>query len=174
MDLRPVGGLDLQTTGIPCFAFLTEPMGTSNKGVTAMAKKTSLVCGDQEMSDVNTTPLIDVMLVLLVMLIVTLPVQVHLTRMNLPQRPQDVSPPPSIYIDIDPDGTIVWNNEPLSGGIAQLEEHFREESPKDPQAQLQLRPSALAPYDVIANVMAAAQRNGMTRMGFTNVAEFAD
>jgi biopolymer transport protein ExbD len=141
-----------------------------------MSMNVSQSGGDEEMCDVNTTPLIDVMLVLLVMLIVTLPVQMHLTKLDLPP-PNPIpppNPPPSIYIDIDPDGTIVWNNEPLSGGIPQLEEHLREESPKDPQAQLQLRPSALAPYDVIANVMAAAQRNGMTRMGFTNVAEFAD
>jgi biopolymer transport protein ExbD len=131
--------------------------------------------GDEEMCDVNTTPLIDVMLVLLVMLIVTLPAQMHLTKLDLPP-PNPIpppNPPPSIYIDIDPDGTIVWNNEPLSG-LDALEERFREEAPKDPQAQIQLRPSALAKYDVIANVMAAAQRNDMHRMGFTNVAEYAD
>ena len=55
-----------------------------------------------------------------------------------------------------------------------LEAHFRAESPKDPQAQIQLRPSALAKYDVIANVMASAQRNHMTRLGFTNVGQFAN
>jgi len=130
---------------------------------------------DQEMCDVNTTPLIDVMLVLLVMLIVTLPVQTHLVKLDMPP-PNPVAPPdppPSIYIDIDPDGTVVWNNEPLSG-MAALEELFKVESDKYPQAQIQLRPSALAKYDVIANVMASAQRNNMTRMGFTNVAEYAD
>ncbi len=132
--------------------------------------------GDEEMCDVNTTPLIDVMLVLLVMLIVTLPVQMHLVKLDLPPPNPNPppNPPPSIYIDIDPDGTIVWNNVPLTGGIAELEAHFQEEAPKDPQAQIQLRPSALAMYDVIANVMASAQRNHMTRMGFTNVAEYAD
>jgi biopolymer transport protein ExbD len=79
----------------------------------------------------------------------------------------------TVHIDIDPDGTIVWNNQPLSG-MGALEAHFREEAPKDPQAQIQLRPSAVAKYDVIARVMASAQRNHMTRMGFTNVAEFAN
>jgi biopolymer transport protein ExbD len=92
--------------------------------------------------------------------------------MQSSQSPTVEPPPPSIYIDIDPDGTIVWNNEPLSG-IGALEVLFKQESRKDPQAQIQLRPSALASYDVVANVMASAQRNNMTRMGFTNVGEFA-
>jgi len=138
-----------------------------------MAKNISRSSGNQEMSDVNTTPLIDVMLVLLVMLIVTLPVQTHVFKTTLPHDPLAVEPPQSIYIDIDPDGTIVWNNEPLSG-IGALEARFREEAPRDPQAQVQLRPSALAQYDVVANVMASAQRNDMVHVGFSNVGEYAE
>jgi len=128
---------------------------------------------DEPILDVNTTPLIDVMLVLLVMLIVTLPAQTHLVKLNMPVQSPPVPQPPNIHIDIDPDGTIVWNNEPLSG-IGALEAHFREESARDPQAQIQLRPSALAKYDVVASVMASAARNDMTRMGFTNIAQYAD
>lgn len=128
-----------------------------------------------EMVDINTTPLIDVMLVLLVMLIVTLPVQTHAVKLDLP--PPDVTPPvvppQSIYIDIDPDGTIVWNNEPVPS-IAALDRRFQEEAAKPDIAQIHLRPSALAKYDVVANVMASAQRNHMVRMGFTNIAEFKD
>jgi biopolymer transport protein ExbD len=138
-----------------------------------MAMNVSQGGGDREMSDVNTTPLIDVMLVLLVMMIMTLPAQNHGIKMQSAQAPSIEPLPPSIYIDIDPDGTIVLNNESLSG-IGALEAHFREESLKNPQPQIQLRPSALASYDVVANVMASAQRSNMTRMGFTNVAEFAD
>ncbi len=67
----------------------------------------------------------------------------------------------------------MWNNEPLSG-IGALEAHFRQESTKVPQAEIRLRPSARAKYDVIANVMASAQRNDMTHMGFTNVLAYAD
>ncbi len=67
----------------------------------------------------------------------------------------------------------MWNNVPLSG-ISALEAHFREESGKHPQAQIRLRPSARAKYDVIANVMASAQRNDMTHIGFTNVGEYVD
>ncbi len=138
-----------------------------------MTEKASQGAGDQEISDVNTTPLIDVMLVLLVMLIMTLPVQTHGVKVESAQAPPLAPPPPSIFIDIDPDGTVVWNNVPL-GDIRALEALFRRESLKEPQPQVQLRPSALASYDVVANVMASAQRNNMTRMGFANVAEFAD
>lgn len=138
-----------------------------------MAMNLSQDAGHRAISDLNTTPLIDVMLVLLVMLIMTLPVQNHGVNQDLSRSPTPASLLPSIYIDIDPDGTIVWNNVPLSG-IGALEAHFKEESLKDPQAQIQLRPSALANYDVVANVMASAQRNNMTRLGFSNIAEFAD
>jgi biopolymer transport protein ExbD len=138
-----------------------------------MAKRVSRTVGDQLACEVNTTPLIDVMLVLLVMLIVTLPAQTHLVSLNMPVLSPPVPPSPTIEIDIDSDGTIVWNNEPL-GGMSALEAHFREEAAKTPQAQIRLRPSALARYDVIANVMASAQRNDMTRLGFANVAEYAN
>ena len=138
-----------------------------------MAMNASQDVGSRELAEVNTTPLIDVMLVLLVMLIMTLPVQTHGVKVQSSNAPISAPLPPSIYIDIDPDGTIVWHNQPLSG-IDALETLFREESRKEPQAQIQLRPSGLASYDVIANVMACAQRNNMSRLGFINVAEFAD
>jgi biopolymer transport protein ExbD len=130
---------------------------------------------DEPMCDVNTTPLIDVMLVLLVMLILTLPVQNHAVKLEMPppstNAPQEN--PDRIYIEIDPDGTVVINGSPMSG-IPQIEEFFTQESSRDPQPEIHLRPSGLALYDVVANVMAAAQRTGMVRMGFTNVAEFAE
>lgn len=138
-----------------------------------MTKRSLQVKGNQEIADVNTTPLIDVMLVLLVMLIMTLPVQTHGVKVESARSPDAGPPPPSIRIDIDPDGTVVWNNVPLAE-ITALEALFRQESLKDPQPQIQLRPSALASYDVVANVMASAQRNNMLGMGFANVAEFAD
>jgi len=137
-----------------------------------MAMNVSRRGGDQATCDMNTTPLIDVMLVLLVMMIMTLPAQHHAIKMDLPRRSPPGTPPPTISIDIDPDGTIVWNNQPLSG-LDALDARFREEFRKNPQAQIQLRPSATAKYDVVANVMSSAQRNGMTKMGFTNIAKFA-
>jgi len=130
---------------------------------------------DEALCDVNTTPLIDVMLVLLVMLIVTLPPQTHAVKLDLP--PPAVTPPriqpPRINIEIDPDGTIVVNGAPVSG-VPELDAFFQQQAPLDPQPQIHLAPSALAKYDVIANVMASAQRNHMTRMGFTNVGQYAE
>lgn len=138
-----------------------------------MTTRSPQVKGSQEIAEVNTTPLIDVMLVLLVMLIMTLPVQTHGVKLESAQTPLIETSPPGIHIDIDPDGTVAWNNVPLAD-IAALDELFRQESQKDPQAQVRLRPSALASYDVVVNVMASAQRNNMVRMGFENVAEFAE
>jgi biopolymer transport protein ExbD len=132
---------------------------------------------DEPMCDVNTTPLIDVMLVLLVMLIVTLPIQTHAVKLDLPppnpNPPENPVEPERIYIEIDPDGTVVYNGAPVSG-IAQLDDYFKQAAKKDPQPEIHLRPSGLALYDVVANVMASAQRNKMVHMGFTNVAEFAN
>ena len=138
-----------------------------------MAMQLSQGAGDRIMSDLNTTPLIDVMLVLLVMLIMTLPVQTHGVKMAQGRSDGSTSPMTTIYIDIDPDGTIVWNNEPLSG-IGALEAQFRELYQQDPLAHVQLRPSALAKYDVVANVMASAQRNNMMHIGFSDIGQYAD
>ena len=132
---------------------------------------------DEPMCDVNTTPLIDVMLVLLVMLIVTLPIQTHAVKLDMPipnpnSRPPDIIPE-RINIEIDSDGTIVWNGEPIAV-VAELDRRFAQETGKEPQPEIHLRPARRAKYDVVANVMASAQRHKMQRMGFTNVAEFAD
>jgi biopolymer transport protein ExbD len=136
------------------------------------------VSGSEEpMCDVNTTPLIDVMLVLLVMLIVTLPTQNHAVNLDMPRpipdQPLPPVPPEVIDIEIDFDGTIVWNGTPVPS-IATLDSYFRQETVKDPQPEIHLRPARRAKYDVVANVMASAQRAKMVKMGFTNVAEFRD
>lgn len=132
---------------------------------------------EEPMCDVNTTPLIDVMLVLLVMLIVTLPIQTHGVKLDMP-RPTNNPPPPTlpevIDIEIDFDGTIIWNQSTPVPDIATLDSYFRREAAKDPQPEIHLRPNRRARYDVVANVMASAQRAKMVKMGFTNVAEFRD
>jgi biopolymer transport protein ExbD len=131
---------------------------------------------DAPMCDVNTTPLIDVMLVLLVMLIVTLPIMNHAVKLDMPRPndhpPPDV-PPEVINIEIDPDGTVVWNSSTVPD-IKTLDSFFKQEAAKDPQPEIHLRPDRRARYDIVANVMASAQRAKMVRMGFTNVAEFRD
>ena len=126
------------------------------------------------MCDINTTPLIDVLLVLLVTLIITLPVMMHSTKLDLPQQNQP--PPPNVQpevidLDIDFDGTIVWNGTPVS--LQQLDGYFASESSKDPQPEIHLNPDGMAKYDVVAKVLASAQRNRMTKIGFVNVSEFS-
>ena len=130
---------------------------------------------DGSMCDINTTPLIDVMLVLLIMFIITIPVMTHAVKLDMP-RPTDAPPPPVrpevIDVEIDFDGTVLWNSTPVT--LDALEGYFRTEAQKEPQPELHLRPDKRARYDVVAKVLASAQRNRMQKIGFVNVAEFRD
>jgi biopolymer transport protein ExbD len=132
------------------------------------------------MMEINTTPLIDVMLVLIIVLIMSIPVMTHATKLDMPQTNNPPPPvrPDVIQIDIDFDGTIVWNGTVVSG-IPQLESFFRSarasaESAGRPQPEIHLRPDRRSRYETTALVMAAAQRNRMQKMGFVNTAEFRD
>jgi biopolymer transport protein ExbD len=118
------------------------------------------------MVDINTTPLIDVMLVLLIMLIITIPIQMHSVKMNLPvgNPPPPAVPPPVVQVDIDFDGTITWNGAPITGS-ADLEKHMAEVAAQPDQAEIHLLPNKLAPYKDVAAVLAAAQREGATKIG---------
>lgn len=127
------------------------------------------------MCDINTTPLIDVLLVLLVTLIITLPLQTHAVKLDLPQNNQQQPPPVQpevIDLEVDFDGTIVWNGTPVT--LQQLDGYFNSESAKDPQPEIHLNPDGMARYDVVAKVLASAQRNRMTKIGFVNVSSFAE
>jgi biopolymer transport protein ExbD len=141
-----------------------------------MAMSGPSTSGDGAMCDINTTPLIDVMLVLLIMFIITIPVMTHAVKLDMP-RPTDAPPPPVrpevIDIEIDFDGTVLWNGTPVAG-VDALDGYFRTESQKDPQPELHLRPDKRARYDIVARVLASAQRNRMKKIGFVNVAEFRD
>lgn len=128
------------------------------------------------MCDINTTPLIDVMLVLLVTLIVSLPIMTHAVKLDMPQP--NAAPPPDVKpevidLEVDFDGTVVWNGNTITG-MDQLESYFRNEAVKDPQPEIHLRPDRRVKYDFVAKVLAAAQRNRMKRIGFVNTGEFAD
>jgi len=129
------------------------------------------------MCDINTTPLIDVMLVMLIMLIITLPIMTHAVKLDMPQANQPPPPtdqrPEVIDLEIDFDGTIVWNGTVVPN-INQLEGYFRTEADKEPQPEIHLRPDRRAMYDVVAKVLAAAQRNHMKRIGFVNTGEFRE
>jgi biopolymer transport protein ExbD len=128
------------------------------------------------MCDINTTPLIDVMLVLLVTLIVSLPIMTHAVKLDMPQNKNQPPPdqrPEVIDIEVDFDGTVVWNGTVVQN-VSQLEGYFREESAKEPQPEIHLRPDRRAKYDYVAKVLAAAQRNRMKKIGFVNTSEFRD
>jgi len=129
------------------------------------------------MCDINTTPLIDVMLVLLVTLIVTLPIMTHAVKLDMPNvnnpPPPPDQPPEVIDLEIDYDGTVVWNGTPVKD-METLEGYFHSETSKEPQPEIHLRPDRRAKYDVVARVLASAQRNHMKKIGFVNVAEFRE
>jgi biopolymer transport protein ExbD len=137
----------------------------------------SVGSGGEDMCDINTTPLIDVMLVLLVTLIVSLPIMTHAVKLDMPNAnnppPPPDQPPEVIDLEIDFDGTVVWNGTPVKD-LDQLEGYFHAETSKEPQPEIHLRPDRRAKYDVVAKVLAAAQRNHMKKIGFVNVAEFRD
>jgi len=126
--------------------------------------------------DINTTPLIDVMLVLLVTLIVTLPVMTHAVKLDMPQANNPPPPdqrPEVIDLEIDFDGTVVWNGTVVPS-LQQLESYFHTDAAKDPQPEIHLRPDRRVKYDFVAKVLAAAQRNRMKKIGFVNTSEFKD
>ena len=125
------------------------------------------------MMDINTTPLIDVMLVLLIMLIITIPIQTHAVKLNMPV-PSDAKPPtpPSIVeIVVDFDGQIGWNNEVIKDR-ADLETHLYRITQMPDQPEVHLIPNKLAPYKYVAEVMAEAQRLGVTKIGIVGNEQF--
>ena len=131
---------------------------------------------DGAMCDINTTPLIDVMLVLLIMFIITIPIQTHAVKMNTPvpsNAPPPPKPPEIIRVDIDFDGTIGWNGEVIQSGdrdtvIAKLQEAARQTE----QPEIHIRPNKLAAYKHVALVLAGAQRNGLTKIGIVGNEQF--
>jgi biopolymer transport protein ExbD len=127
---------------------------------------------DEPMMDINMTPLIDVMLVLLIMFIITIPVMTHAVKLDMPRAtnaPSSVQPI-VINLEIDFDGTVLWNGTPVE--IDALEGYFRREAANEPQPELHIRPSKRAKYDVVARVLASAQRNGMRKIGFVGNEQF--
>jgi biopolymer transport protein ExbD len=127
------------------------------------------------MIDINTTPLIDVMLVLLVMLIITIPVQLHSVNLNMPigNPPPPLYPPEVVKVDIDAASTIYWNGEALPSREV-LEERLAAATAESPQPELHLRPDKHARYEVVAEVMAAAQRLGLTKFGIVGSEQFIE
>jgi biopolymer transport protein ExbD len=129
------------------------------------------------MCDINTTPLIDVMLVLLVTLILSLPIQTHAVKLDMPPPPAVQPPPPPIppviiNLEIDFDGSVVWNGEVVSLGDMELRMRPEGAKPREEQPEIHLRPDRRAKYDMVARVLAATQRSHMQKIGFANTADF--
>ncbi len=132
--------------------------------------------GDQEpIMDINTTPLIDVMLVLLVMLIITIPIQLHSVQLNLPtgNPPPQLVKPEVLKIDIDASGVIYFNGEVIPDR-ATVEARFKTFAEQQVQPELHLRPDKAAKYDIVAMVMASAQRLGLTKIGIVGSEQFIE
>jgi biopolymer transport protein ExbD len=127
------------------------------------------------MMDINTTPLIDVMLVLLVMLIITIPIQLHSVNLNLPtgNPPPPLVLPEVVKIDIDPTSVVYWNGLPLADRAA-LEENLKAAFAQPVQPELHLRPDKAAKYAIVAGVMASAQRLGLTKIGIVGSEQFIE
>lgn len=125
----------------------------------------------QELVEMNTTPLIDVMLVLLVLLIVTLPIQTHAVKLDMPSN---VPLPPvrleAVELGVDFDGGITWNGAHISR--ATLDAYLADAARKNPQPEIHVNPDRLANYDVVAKVLADAQRLGVIHIGFAGVDQY--
>lgn len=126
------------------------------------------------MMDINTTPLIDVMLVLLIMLIITIPAQLHSVNLDMPvatTTPQKTDPV-VIRIDIEADASMRWNGQVLANRQA-LEAKLSEAAALQPQPELHIRSHAKAKYAAAAAVLAGAQRAGLTKLGIVGSERFA-
>jgi len=130
---------------------------------------------DEVMMDINTTPLIDVMLVLLVMLIITIPIQLHSVNLNMPigNPPPPLVKPEIVKLDIDGMGVTYWNGEVVPDRAA-LEDKFKAAVAQALQPELHLRPDKAARYEIVAGVMASAQRIGMTKIGIVGSEQFVE
>jgi biopolymer transport protein ExbD len=129
---------------------------------------------DEVIVDINTTPLIDVMLVLLIMLIITIPVQTHAVKLDMPRdTPPPLVQPAVVNLMIDFDGTMTWNDAPIPDR-ATLEADLRSAAGQEPQPEIHLAPNRLVKYSYVAMVMAEAQRLGVVKIGLVGNEQFMD
>ena len=127
------------------------------------------------MVDINTTPLIDVMLVLLIMLIITIPIQTHAVKLNMPvgNPPPPAAPPEIVRIDVDFDGTVLWDGVVMPDRPT-LEARLLRAAQQPVQPEIHLRPNKLVTYKHVAAVMASAQRLGVTKVGLVGNEQFME
>ena len=133
--------------------------------------------GDEEpIGEMNTTPLIDVMLVLLVMFIITIPIQTHAVKIDLPVNSQ--TPPPENPIkpdinklSIDPSNTITWNGSPID--LVTLRQYLDSTKAMTPEPELHVQPDAQARYDTVDQVLAVIKKSEITKLGFVGNEQYA-
>ena len=122
----------------------------------------------EPMMDINTTPLIDVMLVLLIMFIITIPVQTHAVKLDLPQNQPDQPPPPiepvKNTVNIMPNGAVLWNGTPVN--LTTLRQYLDITTTMTPSPELHLQPHPEARYELVDEVLAVTKRAQVTAMGF--------
>ena len=130
---------------------------------------------DEGIVDINTTPLIDVMLVLLIMLIITIPLQTHSVAIDLPQGnpPPSTEQPKLVTVSIGYDNGISWNGEPITSE-ASLQAHFRDAAAQADQPEMHIHPDRLSDYKTVAHVMADAPRLGVTKLGIVGLDQFME
>jgi len=137
-----------------------------------MAMNIGNASGEGEvMVEMNTTPLIDVMLVLLTLLIITLPIQTHAVKLDMP--PPNPPPPKTLpivhTIGVELDGPLV-DGAPVS--FEQLDAYFYEWAQQPDQPEIHIDPNRFAKYDMVAKILANAQRRGVSKIGFVNIAQY--
>ncbi len=126
------------------------------------------------MVEMNTTPLIDVMLVLLVMLIITIPIQLHSVNLEMPlgvSPPQKIEPE-VVKIEVTAASQVFWNGEPVADRSA-MEARLQAAATAAAQPEIHVRPDRAASYEVVASVLAAAQRQGLVKIGIIGSEQFA-
>jgi len=124
------------------------------------------------MMEINTTPLIDVMLVLLVMLIITIPIQLHSVDLEMPvgAPPTQLVKPEKIQIDIDAQSMVYWQGLPVTA--AELDEHMKAIAAQPPQPEVHIRSDKASQYAVFANVLASSKRLGLNKIAVIGAEQF--
>lgn len=119
----------------------------------------------------NATPLIDVLLVLLILLIFTVPIATHAVKLNLPQAKPGLPPPPAVQLEISYGGDIHWNGQ-FVASIEELVPRLREIAARDNPPLLKVMPEKRVAYDRVVQVLAAAQRSRVEKLMVTSVSDF--
>ena len=131
---------------------------------------------DEPMMDINTTPLIDVMLVLLIMFIITIPIQTHAVKLDLPQDSPQNTPPPIDPIKnkvvVTPQGQVMWNGEPVD--LVRLRQYLDISQTMNPIPELHLQPDPAAKYVLVDEVLAVTKRARVEKMGFVGNEAYAN